>query len=102
MSFIHDHQISEIPGHDHLHNFDTRWGCDECSIILAATISIIDQHIPSLTDENEDEIIELSGKTDDFDAADLAIRTCRCGVRIDGFEEFAAHIKDELQKAGIV
>jgi hypothetical protein len=62
----------------------------------AATISIIDQHIPSLTDAAEEEIDEMlaSGA---YDNADLAIRFCRCGVRLDGFDEYWFHLKEVLK-----
>ncbi|MEO6326081.1 MAG: hypothetical protein ABIQ65_15755 [Thermoanaerobaculia bacterium] len=66
------------------------------------TFEIIDQHIPSLSDENEAEILDnamLLGIYDEgvgVDVADLAIRTCHCGVRIDGFYEYVAHLKEVL------
>lgn len=66
-------------------------------------MEVIDQHIPSLTDENAAEIasnaVDFYAFTEGADLADLAIRTCRCGVRIDGFYEYAAHLKGELRKA---
>ena len=65
---------------------------------------IIDQHIPSLTDEDESTIIGLAsdmgpfGLADGPAAADLAIRTCHCGVKIDGFYEYVDHLKEMIEK----
>jgi hypothetical protein len=62
-------------------------------------ISIIDAHIPSLTDEDEDLIYERTTRWDeDVTAADYALRTCHCGQHIDGFYDFVDHIKDVLRK----
>ena len=63
-------------------------------------IEILKAHIPSLTDENEDEIDQLrygmSGNGQMADNADLAIRTCSCGRRIDGFYEYVNHLASVL------
>ncbi len=63
--------------------------------------SLIDQHIPSLTDDDDDEIdtlrfgrFGLHGNLNDN--AELAIRTCHCGVRIDGYYEYVEHLKEVL------
>lgn len=64
--------------------------------------SVIDEHIPSLTEEDE-EVIETvigDGVVATADLGDLAVRTCACGVAIDGFYEYVNHLKDELRKAG--
>jgi hypothetical protein len=54
-------------------------------------IKTIKEHIPSLTDENDAEIVELA-----FDggsgAEDWAIRTCPCGARIDGYYQYVDHL----------
>lgn len=69
-------------------------------------IAVIDEHIPSMTDENEQEVfdkaVDLCHGFDETGAtaADLAIRTCRCGTAIDGFYEYVDHLKAELRKAG--
>lgn len=60
---------------------------------------VIDAHTPSLSDENELELLAINQDTEDFDVADYALRTCACGLRIDGFYEYAAHLKDEIRKA---
>jgi len=61
-------------------------------------IEIIKAHIPSLTDENAEEINALAANLDydGPDAADYAIRTCSCGQRIDGFYEYVNHLASVL------
>ena len=50
-------------------------------------------HVPSLSPEDEDIIF---GRTvASSDAADWAIRTCSCGVRVDGYYAFVDHLLDE-------
>ena len=70
--------------------------------ILGDCIAVIDAHIPSLRelDEEEIEIIvgDGGGVIATADIGDLAIRTCHCGQRIDGFYEYVDHIKDVLRK----
>jgi len=63
----------------------------------SAAIAIIEAHIPSLSDENEAEISEVVYSTD-WEASDLAVRTCACGKRIDGFYEYADHLIDVMSK----
>ncbi len=63
---------------------------------------LLREHTPSLTDEDEYEIndkaVDLVNSailgTGDVDVADLARRTCRCGVRIDGFYEYIDHLRN--------
>jgi hypothetical protein len=57
---------------------------------------LINEHIPSLTPEDEDAILE---RLSDFDAGDgeadvgdFALRTCACGKAIDGFYDYAEHL----------
>jgi len=52
-------------------------------------IEVIRQHIPSLSEQDERDINEAAW---DGDAADLALRTCACGVRIDGFYAYVDHL----------
>jgi hypothetical protein len=76
------------------HGPQPRWG----SKLILHTI---DQHWPSLTDENDDEITaHRYGEVDgiETDNADLAIRTCRCGERIDGFDEYVIHLKEVFSR----
>ena len=59
-------------------------------------IEIIEQHIPSLTDNDD---VEIAGRIwEEWGlTADFALRTCACGVRIDGFYEYVDHLKDVLR-----
>lgn len=66
-------------------------------------IEVVSAHIPTLTREDEREIIALGapGPIETArDPANYAIRTCLCGQRIDGFYEYVDHLRDELRKAG--
>jgi len=71
--------------------------------INATAVQVIDQHIPSLTDEDEFEMMEIVGHWFDSEdgVEDLARRTCHCGVKIDGYYAYIDHLKEELKKAGI-
>jgi hypothetical protein len=67
-----------------------------------AAISIIDQHIPSLSDDDEADIDDLvtaySIRLDEaITVADLALRTCHCGKKIDGFYEYVDHLKEVIK-----
>jgi len=70
------------------------------STALLDVIKVIDQHIPSMSMSNEGEINDLASRFgdvyEDCDAADLAIRTCHCGQKIDGFYEYVDHLKTKL------
>ncbi len=68
-------------------------------------VQIIQAHIPSLTDANDLELdgLRFNSDVDRFgqpavDNADLAIRTCACGERIDGYHEYVAHLIAMLEK----
>jgi hypothetical protein len=68
-------------------------------------IEVIDAHTPSLTVSNEFDIglmIQQQALEADPDYADLAVRTCMCGKRIDGFYEYIDHLKEVLRDAGLV
>jgi hypothetical protein len=68
-------------------------------------VAVIDAHIPSLSDENVEEInlaiFNMAFEEKDADHADLAIRTCHCGARIDGFYDYIDHLKERLGEAGL-
>ena len=58
-------------------------------------IALIKAHIPSLTDSDEAVIASRVGDLVtliDADIADLAVRTCACGERVDGFYEYVDHL----------
>ena len=57
-------------------------------------ITLLNQHIPSLSDEDEKQIENVLRWDHWYDTADLAIRTCHCGKKIDGFYEYVDHLKD--------
>lgn len=70
-------------------------------------MNLLDQHIPSLSEEDEQTITGLAFRMvqesltfsampqpDEVDVADLAVRTCMCGKKIDGFYEYADHLKE--------
>jgi len=65
---------------------------------------IIDAHIPSLTDEDAaymaDDVLSREYPPG-WGYEDLAVRTCACGVKIDGFYEYVDHLKAEFRKAEI-
>lgn len=54
-------------------------------------ITTIKEHIPSLSDEDE-ELIYDNIIDPDRDAADLALRTCACGMKIDGYYAYVDHL----------
>jgi hypothetical protein len=57
-------------------------------------VETIKAHIPSLSDYDESELIDRAHSFDSEgdDVANLALRTCACGVRIDGFYEYVDHL----------
>ena len=65
--------------------------------------SVIDDHIPSLSDADDAEIDAILDRAMDdpenADNADLAGRTCHCGVAIDGFYKYVDHLKEVLRAA---
>jgi len=56
---------------------------------------VLDAHIPSLSDEDEDIINDRIGRGVE-DTAYFARRSCACGVIVDGFYEYIEHLKVEL------
>lgn len=58
-------------------------------------VEIVKAHIPSIGDEDEQDII---ANLFDDDVANLALRTCHCGLRVDGFYEYVGHLIEELEK----
>lgn len=72
--------------------------------VQEALIALISAHTPSLSDDDERVIDERSMNTmvdrygqHEFEAADLALRTCHCGTKIDGFYEYVEHLKAMVQ-----
>lgn len=60
----------------------------------AALIKILNEHGCYMTTEDEEAIVNRAWDLNDsvVDAADLALRHCMCGERIDGFDEYASHL----------
>lgn len=70
-----------------------------------AAIEVIERHVPSLSTTDEIELDERRYNSDvdrygqpAVDVADLALRTCSCGVGIDGFYAYVDHILGLLGK----
>jgi hypothetical protein len=66
-------------------------------------LDVINNHIPSISDADEVDIADriqrwMIGADDDVDVADLALRTCNCGLRITGFYEYVDHLKAMIEK----
>jgi hypothetical protein len=63
-----------------------------------ASVKDLEAHWPSLTDTAEEELWDRLRHLyrDDVDIADLALRECHCGARIDGFDEYLFHLKEVL------
>jgi hypothetical protein len=68
------------------------------ALAILDAVKVIKDHIPSLSDEDEDLIYERVTRWDeDVTAADYALRTCHCGKQIDGFYEYVDHLMDLLK-----
>jgi hypothetical protein len=65
---------------------------DEMARILGA-------HYASMTPADEIEIDLRSARGDD--AAELALRTCSCGRRLNGFYEYSDHLKEVLTRKDV-
>jgi len=61
---------------------------------------VLDAHYCSMTAADEEEIVRRVAAGGDV--ASLAIRTCACGVTVDGFYEYMDHLKGVLGNAGWV
>jgi hypothetical protein len=61
-------------------------------------LTALDAHGPFMSDADEAEIIRRMLESDDV--ADLALRTCMCGRRLDGFDDYFEHLRGVLARAG--
>ena len=59
--------------------------------VTCATLSLLDAHGPYMSDSDESEIIRRMAESDDV--ADLALRTCMCGRRLEGFDDYFEHLR---------
>lgn len=57
-------------------------------------LRLLDAHGPYLSRSDEAEILDRVAN--EYDVADLALRTCLCGARIDGFDAYHAHLRTVL------
>jgi hypothetical protein len=57
-------------------------------------LQILEAHGPYMSDSDEAEIIRRIVESDDV--ADLALRTCMCGRRLDGFDDYFTHLRSVL------
>lgn len=57
-------------------------------------LDALNAHGPYLSDA--DEAVIDARLAAGADAADLALRTCLCGARLDGFDAYHAHLVDVL------
>ena len=64
------------------------------------TATTMDAHGPYMSDADEAEIIRRIGETDDV--AGLALRTCMCGRRLDGFDDYYEHLRAVIRADGSV
>lgn len=59
--------------------------------------TVLQQHAVFLSDSDEAELIRRAGETEDV--GELALRTCLCGQRIDGFDAYWEHLRDALAES---
>lgn len=86
------------------------WGLDDDEngewVRLDDVVSLLDQHIPSMTDEIEESLRNMAHNAalltaGSDEVAELALRECACGVLVYGFYEYVDHLKDMLRQAGV-
>jgi hypothetical protein len=58
---------------------------------------LLDAHGPFMSDSDELEIGRRVNAGDDV--ADLALRTCMCGRRLSGFDDYFEHLRSVLRGA---
>jgi hypothetical protein len=71
-------------------------------------MSVFDAHGPYMSDADEGEIIDrlwanvesiLGGRRTGNDVAVLALRTCMCGRRLEGFDDYFEHLRAVVREA---
>jgi hypothetical protein len=60
-------------------------------------LAILDAHGVCLSEADEAELIRRVALTDDV--GELSLRTCQCGVRVDGFDAYWGHLHEVLSQA---
>lgn len=63
----------------------------------ADPLTVLDAHGPFLSDQDEAEIIRRIAIGEDV--ADLALRTCMCGRRLKGFDDYYDHLRTVVRDA---
>jgi hypothetical protein len=63
---------------------------------MTTASATLDEHGPYMSDADEQEIIRRIDTSDDV--ADLALRTCMCGQRVDGFDEYYEHLRAVIRE----
>ena len=58
-------------------------------------VSILEAHAVYLSDQDEAEVIQRAVE----DVGELALRTCLCGARIDGFDSYTDHLREVLVRS---
>lgn len=77
---------------------------------MTNVLDVLEAHGCFMSEDDESEIDELVFKivgqglslgepNPPVDTADLAIRTCRCGTRITGFDEYHSHLKEKIEES---
>jgi hypothetical protein len=64
---------------------------------MPADLKVLDSHGPFMSDADESEIIRRMVQSDDV--ADLALRTCMCGRRLQGFDDYFEHLRAVVGEA---
>lgn len=60
-------------------------------------LAIFDAHATYLSEADEAELERRVAATDDV--ADLSLRTCQCGARLDGFDAYWGHLREVISQA---
>jgi ClpP class serine protease len=67
---------------------------DRKSPVADPVRTLLEAHAVFMSDADEDALIDRLVSSDDV--ADLALRTCLCGRRIDGFDDYHSHLVNVL------
>lgn len=66
-----------------------------------AVLTVIGQHGCFISELDEARInVRRNDFDDEFDNADLALRTCMCGEKLDGFDEYTSHLRQVFSERG--
>ena len=63
---------------------------------MTSVLDVLNQHMVFLSDEDEEAIDKAI--YDGTNAADLALRTCLCGARLNGFDEYHQHLREAIER----